>query len=674
MDRKKMIYIGSLLILTAIISIASFSYAIWSNKSEQRGKLNIVAGSLRYELISDDLTNNSITIPANTNKIIEIEIKSLNNIESKYELYYESDNENVKVGYLEDTINQPVGTISSGSSRKVKVLIKNRTLAPATIMFNCQGGFNDKELVLSQSDTVNQQIGSCVYEPGEVWLFPYNGTNGSDGTEQVFDVPCDGYYRLEAWGAQGGTEQWGLYSSYNYGGYSIGNTYIDDTESLYINVGGAGRGYTGSTFNSPWAGGGGTNSIVIPGGYNGGGDAYSGQNEPFINSGGGATHIATVSGLLKDLEEHKDDGSILIVAAGGGAYGGWKTRMNNNGFRSSAGGYTSNTGNFSNGGGGSGTIRPATQTTGFAFGLGQQSWASGGGGYYGGYGSHQMSSGGSSYIGNSKLTNKSMYCYACSESTTPEIFTVSTTGSSSLRDTTNCPSGYNGNPVAKCAKSSHGYAKITYLGEGTSATIYSAANDEIYFKDKNNNKVTIGTTDSTGKLENAFVPDGEIIYSSVAKDPNNLSNPYSEVANKENGEIYLMPDGNILYWYGYQNNIEICSNANGWTNVSSSPTVFSTVTTNANRIDLLAQTNLVSAISNINPVSGTKVHAIGYNNVSDVLTGIKISNTKYVDWNYTQSFTTSNKYVTIEEDFTNSYIIPYSGNNKYLYLYALWYE
>ena len=72
MDKKKMIYIGSLLILTAIISIASFSYAIWSNKSEQRGKLNIVAGSLNYELVSSDLTNNSITIPANTSKTIEI--------------------------------------------------------------------------------------------------------------------------------------------------------------------------------------------------------------------------------------------------------------------------------------------------------------------------------------------------------------------------------------------------------------------------------------------------------------------------------------------------------------------------------------------------------------------------------------------------------------------------
>ena len=44
MDRKKIIYIGSLLIITAIISIASFSYAIWSRKDEQHGKINIVVG------------------------------------------------------------------------------------------------------------------------------------------------------------------------------------------------------------------------------------------------------------------------------------------------------------------------------------------------------------------------------------------------------------------------------------------------------------------------------------------------------------------------------------------------------------------------------------------------------------------------------------------------------
>ncbi len=81
--------------------------------------------------------------------------------------------------------------------------------------------------------------------------------------------------------------------------------------------------------------------------------------------------------------------------------------------------------------------------------------------------------GGSGYIASSKLASvdnirKSMYCYNCQEALNTEtdssIFTVSTTGTSSYRDTTNCPNGYSSDPVAKCAKVGNGHARITYLG------------------------------------------------------------------------------------------------------------------------------------------------------------------------------------------------------------------
>ena len=56
-----------------------------------------------------------------------------------------------------------------------------------------------------------------------------------------------------------------------------------------------------------------------------------------------------------------------------------------------------------------------------------------------------------------------MYCYNCEESSEESTFTVSTTGTSELRDTTNCPDGYSSNPVSKCAKAGHGYARITLV-------------------------------------------------------------------------------------------------------------------------------------------------------------------------------------------------------------------
>jgi len=42
------------------------------------------------------------------------------------------------------------------------------------------------------------------------------------------------------------------------------------------------------------------------------------------------------------------------------------------------------------------------------------------------------------------------------------------------------------------------------------------------------------------------------LYSSVAKDPSNLSNSYSKTLNNIDSETYLMPDGDVVYWYGWK--------------------------------------------------------------------------------------------------------------------------
>ena len=465
MDKKKMIYIGSLLILTAIISIASFSYAIWSNKSEQRGKLNIVAGSLNYELVSSDLTNNSITIPANANKTIEIEIRSLNNIESKYELYYVTSGQNVKVGYSSETVDSPTGTISSRSSKKVTVVIKNKTSDAATITFGCQGGFSSKELVLAQGNSINEQLGICTADVGDTWTFDYNGTTGADGSIQDFEVPCDGYYKLETWGASGGSSKISAGTVYNggYGGYSEGNIYLTDTSTLYLGIGGKGE----DSFT--------LNDAEHLGGYNGGGDSIT--HECYA-SGGGATHIALNSnyGEIENYEQHKSD--ILIVSGGGGAASG-DLRAGGCCHGGSAGGYTGGQPITGNTVAQNLSVSP-TQTTGYAFGQGQSGRASGGaGGWYASATTtasfttwNGCTAGGSSYIANSGLQNKKMYCYNCVEDlTNANTFTVKTNGTSSYRDTTNCPNGYSDSAISKCAKLGNGYAKITYLGNDPSSFI-----------------------------------------------------------------------------------------------------------------------------------------------------------------------------------------------------------
>lgn len=208
------------------------------------------------------------------------------------------------------------------------------------------------------------------------------------------------------------------------------------------------------------------------GGYNGGAStaAVSGSTNRYVASGGGATHIAKVEGLLSALSQYAGNNAspILIVSGGGG--GGYK--HNTSGYfgeGGSGGGIQGVNGtNGTAGGGFYGT--GGTQTTGgvaynntsygiAGFGYGGQvgsgmHGSSGGGGYYGGGGSAGMSStanssggGGSGYIGHSLLQNKVMYCYNCTVSNAENTKTKSTTCTNSVA-------------TANCAKIGNGYAKI----------------------------------------------------------------------------------------------------------------------------------------------------------------------------------------------------------------------
>lgn len=76
------------------------------------------------------------------------------------------------------------------------------------------------------------------------------------GDIQTFIAPYSGTYKLETWGAQGGTTQGYLGG---FGAYSYGEVWLNKGDVLYIGVGGAGVGAT-------WQG------QSLTGGYNGGGN------------------------------------------------------------------------------------------------------------------------------------------------------------------------------------------------------------------------------------------------------------------------------------------------------------------------------------------------------------------------------------------------------------------
>ena len=117
---------------------------------------------------------------------------------------------------------------------------------------------------------------------------------------QTFTAPLTKNYHLEVWGAQGGG--WGGHTN-SPGGYAGGWKTFTKDQKYYVVVGGKGKDrnhYTDGTS------------------YNGGGLSLKGDY-----GGGGATHIATSTGVLKDLVNNKS--SVICVAGGGAANGGWAT-------------------------------------------------------------------------------------------------------------------------------------------------------------------------------------------------------------------------------------------------------------------------------------------------------------------------------------------------------------
>ena len=298
MDKKKIIYIALLFIVIVLISVTYFSYAFFTGVSEQSGKLHIVVGTLNYDLTSSDLNSNkSITIAANESKKIEITISSLNDISSKYQLYYVSSSDNFDIGYSSTTTNQPSGTIAANGTKKITVSIKNNNNSAITIRFGIGASLPNNNVSLTEGIAINTEYDyrTCTYPDGKEWTFSYTGSS------QTFSVPCNGVYKLEVWGAQGGS-----YNSTYYGGkggYSYGSINLSSSTTLYVYAGGQGTGITSGTSGGS-------------GGWNGGASGATGRNSSYGlggSGGGGASDIRINSTSLY---------ARVIVAGGGGGSGG----------------------------------------------------------------------------------------------------------------------------------------------------------------------------------------------------------------------------------------------------------------------------------------------------------------------------------------------------------------
>ena len=285
------------------------------------------------------------------------------------------------------------------------------------------------------------------------------------GEYETFVAPYNGKYKIELWGASGGRsmDQGGYTGSYSHpgglGGYTSGIISLKKDDELYIYVGGEGE--KAVKYGD------------AKGGWNGGGNAtHDHSDDESAGAGGGATDVRLISG------EWNNEQSLLsriMVAGGGGgaAYG-------------AAGGYA---------GGLSGAKSyygsAATQTSGYAFGIGQDGIfvnsnvevAGGGGGWYGGTAPssgrndvyNASGGGGSSYIsghtgsvatisGTNEDPRKNSIGSTCANGTTDIVCSYHYSGyiftDTEMVDGNNLMPNHTGSDRMK-GNSGNGYAKIS---------------------------------------------------------------------------------------------------------------------------------------------------------------------------------------------------------------------
>jgi len=258
-----------------------------------------------------------------------------------------------------------------------------------------------------------------------------------------------GRWRLECWGAQGGDAITGGYApgyteAGGQGGYASGEVTLASAQTVYVCVGQKGEN------NDGWNGG------ISGAGYNGGGTTNTAMtlyrdhisDVAWAAQGGGATHIATASGLLKNIQKN----TVYVVGAGGG---GSVIRGTANGVvgRCAGGKGGGETGEDATTGGGTGGTQSAagacaTGATAGGFGYGANKsggsltegapGGGGGSGWYGGGAGHTQTSGKGRLMENNP-SGAGGSCYV-----------LSSLGSRSL---------------VRGGRTGNGFARITYLGQ-----------------------------------------------------------------------------------------------------------------------------------------------------------------------------------------------------------------
>ena len=361
-DRKRLIKsisitFGILIVLLLVLFFVGKAFGLFSYAKEGQTRSIVTLGGINVTILNDSEDNldliNGYPIPdsegllrnpiefnienVGTQNALDITLKLVNDTEAQDNCVIEGTNTPCtelsasKIRYAYKIGNGSYSTpanlgennniifedvINAGQTKKVSLVIWIDKEAGNEI----QGSYFYGNLVITGEKHVTHIGTTFTFDGTDTEPIAGSSSSGSTGgegsnTDYAFSIPETGYYRLEVWGASGGanraTDGNGYVSDYRggFGAYSVGDVSLEKDTPLYVVLGGEGASVISTTASYPSGG---------AGGYNGGGNGGPGYNTrfPYGAGGGGATHIATSPGLLRNLSNDRD--SILIVAGGGG--------------------------------------------------------------------------------------------------------------------------------------------------------------------------------------------------------------------------------------------------------------------------------------------------------------------------------------------------------------------
>lgn len=292
--------------------------------------------------------------------------------------------------------------------------------------------YGDKYVRISDGNVENISNNKCddTSSSKEVtYAFEYTG-----GIQQ-FKAEYSGTYKLEVWGAQGGSVFTSVGKDGGYGAYSTGIITLNKDDVLYIAVGGHPLNRSAKA----------TSAELAKGGFNGGGSIGAVDNQYNGVAGGGATHIAFTNKEDGTLL-YQDPADVVLVAGGGGG----------------SGGDTGTISIGSSGGGASVNVlcsspRVSALHYGRASSLKNNYDAAGGGGWIGGSSCFNgIGSGGSGYLNVNFLSDASMTCFNCPATAADDP---------QLTYQSSCVLSKN---KSNCSKIGDGAAKITLIKQSVS--------------------------------------------------------------------------------------------------------------------------------------------------------------------------------------------------------------